>query len=1775
MSASSDELSPVEVLVEEFLDRQQRGENPTIGEYCERHPELADELREVFEALAMVEELKPDSHDATGTFGSGLQTDGKRIEQVGDYRILREIGRGGMGVVYEAEQESLRRRVALKVLPRQAAGDEKSLIRFQREARAAARMHHTNIVPVFDVGEDEEHVYYAMQMIQGQALDLVIDDLKQLRTDHVTMRNDGPKSEILRRQTEQQSLAASLVTGEFHQENYIAEAAEEGESIGQGPAAALAEGAPAAYAETVLQSGSTTSAVLPGQSELTSAESNRDAYFRSVAEIGLQTARALSYAHARGIIHRDIKPSNLILDSAGVVWVTDFGLAKTSDEAMTHTGDILGTIRYMSPERFKGECDVRADVYSLGLTLYELLALRPAFASPDRLRLIELVTSTEPPSPRTLDPRIPRDLETIILKSIDKDARRRYQSADELCDDLERFIQDEPIKARRISTIERFARWSRRNKALATSMAVAVVGLVAVTLMSAFYAREQQRFAQEQNELNSELTTANEKQTELYEEQQRLNEERSRMIDELRSGKSRLARKQAEYDLETGNIAEGMSWLAHSLELTAPEETTFRDDVLARLGLAVNQFPRLQTVVSLEPEPEPVAAESVDGRTFFFGTNQAPSTARRSSRDGTHLIVTETLRAPIGDEDPGQLRVRVWDVQLGQFVGRAIETTGDAVYALGPDNERLVVLTPGTDESRQPRGEFRPGGSQQLERLTQRPRFSKNWTLEVREIATGRLSSQATMTSATPPRNAAVPDVSFNADGTQLLVATFDVDFSTRSRAAGGSPIKIRLHRLDAETGEGLGLVDIAGGARAFRFSADGTRIVMMDVQRGNFSRSGGRQGSRIQVRDVETGDPIGAPIRMTETLHSWLACSADAGQIAGIVAYGGRPSLVFWDVETGAEIGGRRVLPEEYRDFRLLDVSPDRSQWIVAATRRETVAADEGTAVRTTRHQLLIGDSETGGQLAVPTSSPLRSALLGRDGRSLVAIDQDTLRMWELPGPLLQRAVLPNLGPSVPKGGSGMGDFRLFTLMRSGRVEELGCAGYDRNDDVVMVRSGWKQLNVSRWNRETGRMADRQLLPTEDLENPICLAGSGQYLATLEVDASGERSERGIPSVVRSLIRCRDLHTGEQVGQASTLDQLAVPLALSDDGQRIALYITGPIGPSLRGGGGPTANGRPPQTGGQRQGGGSQRSGGGQRGRPSSNPDGSGERPPAGRQAGTNTQVRFHVYDTATGQQIDLPQRMRRLGPLRFAQFLEDGSLVVGNLLAPVLLRWRESSGTIEEISLPETVFADLQFDNSRLGNIAATLSTDGRRLAISSDRTTVNVWDLDQKRTLGSPLRHGAEVNDLAFSADGQTLLTACADGLVRQWSLPEVWSGSTAEVVDRVASLTGQTLDAAGRFHPITTQQQQSLVEFDDGKHHEQVETLNPLEQRAITDRESGQWAAADAGFRQWIERRPDEWLPHLLRVQCLVELAQYEAAEEAIEAAAERLDEASVARWLELELASIPSPRSLVLGGGEDSQSVDRHLWYVKQLLLLARSDEQRTLDLLSSGQSNITLSILRRHEPDQYYQMLDELIELAPENTELLESRAEWRSDQLDWDGAIADLKEIVRIDPTDHYNRFRLAGLLLHVGQDDAYRELARDTIERWEFSTEPRTMERTAKMCLISPDLDADLLPRLAAMAQRGVEDTSDDTRGTYLWHDLQSTGMAAYREGGYAETIEILDEIIPQFDAYEDFSPIYAALGQLFSAMSHHHLGDHEESVRRFEAAVDRIDRHYCSTS
>ncbi len=458
----SEKCVRIDQLAEEFAARFRRGERPTYQEYVDQHPELAEEIRELFPALVEMERVEVASDIVGPAF--------RMPRQIGDYRIIREVGRGGMGIVYEAEQLSLGRRVALKIMPGRNAHDPTTRERFRREARTAAQLHHTNIVPVFEVGQDHETTYYAMQFIQGQGLDQVVVELRRLRSQsgrETDRPSPTPQQGAAVAAPATQKLAASMMTGRFSRELTATHV----ESSRPSDDGSTSQAGVTGYA-----------AALPGQTDRSSVQTSHGHYFRSVARIGEQVAAALVYAHERGVIHRDIKPSNLLLDTAGTVWITDFGLAKTGADGLTETGDVLGTFRYMAPERFTGIGDARSDIYSLGLTLYELLVLRPAFESPDRLRLIDEIKQSNVRRPRTIDPRVPRDLETIVLTATDREPKRRYQTAAELSDDLRHFLAGEPIRARRTGELERLQLWCRRNPLLATMLGALIVllGVLAV-----------------------------------------------------------------------------------------------------------------------------------------------------------------------------------------------------------------------------------------------------------------------------------------------------------------------------------------------------------------------------------------------------------------------------------------------------------------------------------------------------------------------------------------------------------------------------------------------------------------------------------------------------------------------------------------------------------------------------------------------------------------------------------------------------------------------------------------------------------------------------------------------------------------------------------------------------------------------------------------------------------------------------------------------------------------------------------------------------------------------------------------------------------------------------------------------------------------------------------------------------------------------------------------------------------------------------------------------
>jgi tetratricopeptide (TPR) repeat protein len=426
-------------LVEELTARLQAGEAVDIDVLAREHPEYAEKLRRLLPALEVLGELSRSGQESFPLkFGAETHSN-PPLGTLGDFRIVREVGRGGMGIVYEAEQVSLNRRVALKVLPFAATLDPKQLQRFRNEAQAAAHLQHGNIVPVHFVGCERGVHFYAMQFIDGQTL-----------------------AELLRQLRQGAATPAELAF-------WVAADAVQAASAAAPPALDPQPTTPYGAAQAPTRS-------------LGSSAVRRAGYWRQVARLGEQAAEALQHAHDLGVIHRDVKPGNLLLDGRGNLWVTDFGLAHVqSGASLTVTGDLVGTLRYMSPEQALAQrvvIDHRTDVYSLGATLYELLTLRPAFDGTDRHELLRQIAFEEPRPPRRLDKAIPAELETIVLKALEKNPADRYSSAQELADDLRRFLDDQPIRARRPSWRQVAAKWARRHRALVWAAAAMLAVLL-------------------------------------------------------------------------------------------------------------------------------------------------------------------------------------------------------------------------------------------------------------------------------------------------------------------------------------------------------------------------------------------------------------------------------------------------------------------------------------------------------------------------------------------------------------------------------------------------------------------------------------------------------------------------------------------------------------------------------------------------------------------------------------------------------------------------------------------------------------------------------------------------------------------------------------------------------------------------------------------------------------------------------------------------------------------------------------------------------------------------------------------------------------------------------------------------------------------------------------------------------------------------------------------------------------------------------------------------
>ena len=404
---------PVEILASQFVEELRAGESPSVEQYARRYPVHAEVIRESFPVLAMLEQTR--IHNEAAAIRKNMP-ETFPFTRLGRCDLLCEIGRGGMGVVFQARESITGHIVAVKLLPWRVSVVPEWQKKFEEEARTTARLRHRNIVPVFRFGQEHGYCYYVMQFVNGIGLDVIIRRLREV--DGVIYRD-----EIARRESAQpHGFVAS------QEMPAIKTAVKEDDATGDTRRAKLTRHS-----------------------------------WKSFTQIALQAAQALRYAHGHGILHNDIKPGNVLLDSDGRVWITDFGLSEPikSDDAAQK---VMGTLRYMAPERLAGVHDERSDIYSLGITLYELLTLLPAYTAKNEDEMVERIMETPPVAPRKLEPAIPRGLETIVLNCISPDPSSRYPSADKLLTDLLKYSRDQPVASLQPSTFKKFlARFGGRT----------------------------------------------------------------------------------------------------------------------------------------------------------------------------------------------------------------------------------------------------------------------------------------------------------------------------------------------------------------------------------------------------------------------------------------------------------------------------------------------------------------------------------------------------------------------------------------------------------------------------------------------------------------------------------------------------------------------------------------------------------------------------------------------------------------------------------------------------------------------------------------------------------------------------------------------------------------------------------------------------------------------------------------------------------------------------------------------------------------------------------------------------------------------------------------------------------------------------------------------------------------------------------------------------------------------------------------------------------------
>jgi serine/threonine protein kinase/WD40 repeat protein/tetratricopeptide (TPR) repeat protein len=1716
--ASQDDPRVIAAL-EEYLDALKQGRRPDRKAFEAAHADIATALAECLDGLEFIQSAGPrlqESAAEASARASASAAPGPEAP-LGDFRIVGEVGRGGMGVVYEAVQLSLGRRVALKVLPFAAALDPRQLARFQNEARAAAQLHHTNIVPVYGVGCERGVHFYAMQLVEGRSLAEVIAELRRPGA-------EGPAPG--------RGVGAGLAD-ELLGLDGLATAPRTPDPQPTGPYTP-AEGPAADTA--------------PRAAPSTERSLRSPAFFRTAARLGAQAAEALEHAHQLGVVHRDVKPANLLVDGRGHVWVTDFGLAHVqSGQGLTLTGDLVGTLRYMSPEQALAQrvvVDHRTDLYSLGVTLYEVLTLEPAFGGRDRQELLRQIAFEEPRPPRKLNKAIPADLETIVLKAMAKNPAERYATAQDLADDLRRFLEDRPIRARRPTLAQRGRKLVRRHRAVVTTMVGGAFAVAAVAIALLVYSNVQ--IEEKRKETQSALNQSRESAEQL-----------------------RLEKRQAQVSLSTflldrglalceqGEVDLGLLWLARALG-QAPEDAGDLQRVI-RVNLAAwsRQTHHLRAVLPLRMDTE--ATFSPDGQALLV-VDRGGYTERKREARPFDVSAGRQVGAPFGGPLPTPSGLPLSSRIL------------PGPWAFSPDRRWLVSLSDAGTLQLWDVAKRRPVGPP----LT----HAENWADRVMFSADGRvLLTCAIREQVTPLSSAAVqigplPGCSVrlweSATGKPIGKPirhpdTFGVlALSPDGRAVVTGPRGKSLLLWDAATGEPRGVAfrpldpPLQGIANA-AFSPDGRVLFAVYVDTAMKWKG--------QFWDVATGRPASRPLPI-ESVNTRVAFSPDGKFLLTYgTSGGGQGAIQRWYVDgyLGLEGEGYRIIQSEGALAReaVLDVgfSPDGRTFLTSG----------GGKTR-------LWDVATGNLIGVPLHHESPGLAFHPDGRTFlsrspgaVPSDMRSLQVWEVaaggPRPLWTADLMGFAAP-----GAGMGTLYPVHWMYSWafhrKMSSLGLdwattwpgemspvTGGCVLEDVRFGKGGEAVLTAfrararGRGDYVLGRAQESATgKPADDL-----FAVKGGQLVALTPDGSAVLTV----TARRFWERGREKYAAEktlQLWEAGTWKPVGPPrkfrcegglwdVAFSRDGRTALLagekaqlrdVLTG----AAVGAAWPTKRVL------------------------ALSPD--------GKTAVVRTPLGAELRDAATGAAVGPP--LRHQHEVLAAAFSPDGRKVLTGSEDRTARFWEVPAGTPSGSPLHHAAAVS-----------AVAFSPDGRTALTGTEEATARFWDVATGKPLGPPLSHaslirtfvrGKTVRRVAFAPDGRTALTAMSGGHVRRWEAPpEPVQGSVERVALWVATLTDRDLDSAGVVgwqRPEKWQENRRRLAALGGPPAPPEDELAWHRREAEACGRDHFWFAALWHLDRLIAALPSDRQLHATREQVRTKLREHAAAvADHLRAEARKRDPAE-------------APHDLGLALYEHRRRLDEVIAAYRKAIRLRPKFPEAHFDLGNALRDQGKLD----EAVAEYRQAVKDRPELADAHFQLGILLANHKHDQ---DGAIAAFREAVRHKPDLAHAHHNLGLALMYKGQVGeavtALREAVRLQPGEATFhnnlgialTRQGKTGEAITayRQALASrPNYAAALFnlawqlaggpdPRLRdprqalALAQRGIK---LEPQSVGFWQVL---GWAHYRVGAWKESIAALEKSM----ALEKGGDA----GQwFFLAMAHWRLGHKGEARRWYDRAVAWTDKH-----